>query len=171
MSIEQSFDRAMIEAFLVESELEFLRDRDGDFIIEFEYDEEVEVHPRFLLAVSGEDGEQYCLRGDATKRVPRGDWDRVLRLCNEWNSLYKMPKVYLEVEDPNLSSSGRVVCEQWLSLEAGLSQDLLNEITTTFFSACFGFWRWLRRQDELNALGDPGEEPETPDVPSGDEPE
>ncbi|MDR3634146.1 MAG: YbjN domain-containing protein [Isosphaeraceae bacterium] len=171
MGIEQSFDRAMIEAFLADSELEYLRDRDGDFIIEFEYDEEVEVHPRFLLAIAGEDGEQYCLRGDATKRVPRADWDRVLRLCNEWNALYKMPKVYLEIEDPNLSTSGRVVCEQWLSLEAGLSQDLLNEITTTFFSACFGFWRWLRRQEELNALIDPGEEPETPDDSAGTEPE
>lgn len=172
MGNEQSFDRAMIEAFLESSELEFLRDRDGDFIVEFEYDEEVEVHPRFLLAIAGEHQEQYCLRGDATKRVPRADWDRILRLCNEWNALYKMPKVYLEIEDPNLSTSGRVVCEQWLSLEAGLSQDLLNEFTTTFISACFGFWRWLRRQDDLHALIDTDEEPETPDLSSEeDEPD
>jgi hypothetical protein len=166
MESGQTFDREMIEAFLAVSELEYLRDRDGDFIIEFEYDEELDIHPRFLLAAAGEDAEQYCLRGDATKRVPRADWDRVLRLCNEWNSLYKMPKVYLEIEDPNLSSSGRVVCEQWLSLEAGLSQALLNELTTIFFSSCFGFWRWLRHQEQLNALIDTGDEP---DQPSGDE--
>ena len=161
MGSEQRFERGMIEAFLDESELEYLSDRDGDFIIEFEYDEEVAVHPRFLLAVSGEDGEQFCLRGDATKRVARADWDRTLRLCNEWNALFKMPKVYLEIEDPNLSTSGRVVCEQWLSLEAGLSQELLNELTTTFFSACFGFWRWLRRQEDLNALIDDTESPDS----------
>lgn len=169
MGSEQGFDRSMIESFLEQSELEYLRDRDGDFVIEFEYDEDLRIHPRFLLAIAGEDAEQYCLRGDATKRIPRTDWDRVLRLCNEWNALFKMPKVYLEIEDPNLSGSGRVVCEQWLSLEAGLSQDLLNEITTTFFSACFGFWRWLRHQEELSALIDPDEEPETPELPPGDE--
>ena len=171
MAREQSFDRAMIAEFLDQSELEYLRDRDGDFIIEFEYDEEVDVHPRFFLAVAGESSEQYCLRGDPTKRVPRADWERTLWLCNEWNALYKMPKVYLEVEDPNLSTTGRIVCEQWLSLEAGLSPELLGEITTTFFSACFGFWRWLRHQDELNALTDPGDEPEAPDLAGGDEPE
>ena len=89
------------------------------------------------------------------RRIPRPDWDRMLRLCNEWNALYKMPKVYFEVDDPNTSTTGRVVCEQWLNLEAGIHQELVNQMTSTFFSACFGFWRWLERQNALHALGDP----------------
>ena len=80
------------------------------------------------------------------------DRDRLLRLCNEWNSLYKMPKVYLEVDDPNRSPSGRVVCEQWFNLESGIHQELVNQLTSTFFSASFGFWRWLERQDSLMRL-------------------
>ncbi|WP_422926727.1 YbjN domain-containing protein [Singulisphaera sp. PoT] len=165
MGFVESFGRSMIEAFLEENELQFLRDRDGDFVVEFGYDEEISGHPRFLLAASGDDDEQYCLRGESMRRVPRIDWDRVLHLCNEWNSLYKMPKVYLEIDDPNTSTSGRVVCEQWLNLESGVHQEFVNEVTKTFFSACFGFWRWLERQDAMHALGDPDGSP-SPDRPS-----
>jgi len=155
MGFVDSFGRPMIEAFLDDGDLQYLRDRDGDFVVEFGYDEEISGHPRFLLAVGGDDDDQYCLRGDTMRRVPHSEWDRMLRLCNEWNSLYKMPKVYLEVDDPNASTTGRVVCEQWLNLEApAVHQELVNQTTTTFFSACFGFWRWLERQDSLNALGD-----------------
>ena len=154
----ESFGHAMIQAFLDESELHYLRDRDGDFVVEFGYDEEVLGHPRFLLIVSGDDLDQYCLRGDTMKRVARADWERHLRLCNEWNALYKMPKVYLEVDDPNVSSSGRVVCEQWLDFESGVHQELVDQLTSTFFSACFGFWKWLERQHALQSLGDDVEE-------------
>jgi uncharacterized Zn-finger protein len=164
MGFNEPFSHAMIEAFLEEDGLTYLRDRDGDFIVQFGFDEEIDGHPRFLLAVAGDDQEQFCLRGDTLRRVPRADWDRVLRLCNEWNAHYKMPKVYLEVDDPNASTTGRVVCEQWLNLEAGLHQELVNQLTSTFFSACFGFWRWLERQNAMHALGDP-EAPPPSDVP------
>jgi hypothetical protein len=159
MGFIEPFGHAMIEAFLEENELEYLRDRDGDFVVEFGYDEEFGGHPRFLLAAVGDEHEQYCLRGDTLRRVPRSDWDRLLRLCNEWNALYKMPKVYLEIDDPNTSTTGRVVCEQWLNLEPGLNQDLLNRLTSSFFSACFSFWRWLERQNALQALSDPDPPP------------
>jgi hypothetical protein len=162
MGFVEPFSHAMIEAFLEENDLRYLRDRDGDFVVEFGYDDEIAGHPRFLLAAVGDDHEQYCLRGDTLRRVPRPDWDRLLRLCNEWNALYKMPKVYFEVDDPNSSTTGRVVCEQWLNLEPGLHQELFNQLTSSFFSACFGFWRWLERQDDLHALGDPEPSPEPP---------
>lgn len=154
MGFIESFGHDMIEAFLDEDGLHFLRDRDGDFIVQFGYDEKIDGHPRFLLVASGDEQEQFCLRGDTLRRIPRPDWDRVLRLCNEWNAQYKMPKVYFEVDDPNASSTGRVVCEQWLDLEPGLQQELVNHLASTFFSSCFGFWRWLERQNALNALGD-----------------
>jgi hypothetical protein len=171
MGFVESFGHAMIEAFLEEDGLHYLRDRDGDFIVQFNYDEEINGHPRFLLAVAGDDDEQYCLRGDTLRRIPRPDWDRFMRLCNEWNAQYKMPKVYLEVDDPNTSATGRVVCEQWLDLEAGVHQELVNHLTSTFFSACFGFWRWLGRQDALEALTDDprGDTPTEPSSPSSDE--
>ena len=158
MKFVDSFGHHMIEAFLEEDGLNFLRDRDGDFIVQFGYDDDIEGHPRFLLAVAGEDHEQYCLRGDTLSRVPRGDWDRSLKLCNEWNALYKMPKVYFEVDDPNKSATGRIVCEQWIDLEAGVHQELVNQFTSTFFSACFGFWRWLERQHAISALADGDDE-------------
>ncbi len=158
MGFIEPFGRAMIEAFLEGDDLHYLRDRDGDFIVQFGYDEELKGHPRFLLAVSGEDGEQFCLRGDLLRRVPRHEWDRALRLCNEWNTHYKMPKVYFEVDDENASPTGRVVCEQWLDLEVGIPQELLNHFVSTFFSACFGFWRWHRRQDSIDALIDSADE-------------
>jgi len=168
MGFIEPFGHAMIEAFLEEDGLHFLRDRDGDFIVQFGYDEEINGHPRFLLAVAGEEQEQFCLRGDTLRRVPRADWDRALRLCNEWNAHYKMPKVYFEVDDLNVSTTGRVVCEQWIDLEAGVHQELVGHLTSTFFSACFGFWRWLERQDALNALAD-ADEPDGEDDGSDDE--
>ena len=154
MGFVESFGHAMIQAFLEDSGLHYLRDRDGDFVVEFGYDEEVSGHPRFMLMASGEDHEQYCLRGDTRKRIPRLEWDRSLRLCNEWNAQYKLPKVYLEVDDPNASTSGLVIAEQWINLDAGIHQELINQMTSTFFTACFGFWRWMERQDALHALGD-----------------
>jgi hypothetical protein len=49
---------------------------------------------------------------------------------------------------------------------------LLNHLTGTFFSACFGFWRWLGRQDALSALADgpPLDDPPDDDF-EADEPE
>jgi hypothetical protein len=170
MGFVESFGQAMIEAFLDGDGLHYLRDRDGDFIVQFGYDEEIEGHPRFLLAASGEGQEQFCLRGDTLRRVPRPDWDRVLRLCNEWNAHYKMPKVYFEVDDPNSSATGRVVCEQWIDLEVGIHQELVNHLASTFFSSCFGFWRWLVRQNALHALID-DDPPTGPPDPCGDEDE
>ena len=158
MGFIEPFSRAMIEAFLEGDDLHYLRDRDGDFIVQFGYDEELKGHPRFLLAVSGDDEEQFCLRGDLLRRVPRDEWERVLRLCNEWNAHYKMPKVYFEVDDENASPTGRVVCEQWLDLEVGIPQEVLNHLVSVFFSACFGFWRWHRRQDSIAALIDSADE-------------
>jgi hypothetical protein len=155
MGFVESFSHTMIEAFLEDDGLHYLRDQEGDFIVQFGYDEEIDGHPRFLLAVGGEDREQFCLRGDTFRRIPRIEFDRVLRLCNEWNAHYKMPKVYLEVDDPNVSATGRIVCEQWIDLEVGIQQELVSHLTSTFFSACFGFWRWLQRQNALDALGDP----------------
>lgn len=169
MGFVESFGHAMIEAFLDGDGLNCLRDRDGDFIVQFGYDEGIAGHPRFLLAAVGDDHEQYCLRGETYKRVPRADWDRALRLCNEWNALYKMPKVYLEVDDPNTSASGRIVCEQWVDLEAGAHQELVNGLTGTFFSACFGFWRWLVRQDAIESLSDPSPDSEAEGPPSPSE--
>jgi hypothetical protein len=163
MGFVEPFGHAMIQAFLEDSDLHYLRDRDGDFVVEFGYDEEVLGHPRFLLVASGEDHDQYCLRGDTLKRIPRAEWDRMLRLCNEWNALYKLPKVYLEVEDLNVSTTGRVVGEQWINLEAGIHQELVNKLTSNFFSACFGFWRWLERQDAIQALADDSPADPSPD--------
>jgi hypothetical protein len=169
MGFVESFGHPMIEAFLEEDGLHYLRDRDGDFIVQFGYDDEIDGHPRFLLAVAGDDQEQLCLRGDTLRRVARSDWDRALRLCNEWNAQYKMPKVYFEVDDPNTSTTGRFVCEQWLDLEVGLHQELLNHLAGTFFSACFGFWRWLGRQDALDALIDvPDDDPPAEPSPPGE---
>jgi Putative bacterial sensory transduction regulator len=155
MGYVEPFNPTMIETFLEDDGLHFLRDRDGDFVVQFGYDDEIDGHPRFLLAASGDDHEQYCLRGDTFQRVPKSDWDRVMRLCNEWNALYKMPKVYLEFDDPNTSTTGRVVCEQWVDLHAGVHQELVSQLTSTIFSSCFGFWRWMIRQNALNALGGP----------------
>ena len=173
MGFIESFGPGMIEAFLDEDGLHYLRDREGDFVVQFAYDEEIDGHPRFLLAVSGDDQEQLCLRGDTLGRIPRSDWDRLLRLCNEWNAQYKMPKVYFEVDDLNTSTTGRVVCEQWLDFEPGIHQELVDHLAGTFFSACFGFWRWLKRQNELNALGeDSGEDvPIEPSSPVNDDDE
>ena len=53
MGFDDKFGHAMIETFLDEDGLEYLRDRDGDFFIQFGYDEEIQGHPRFLLAVAG----------------------------------------------------------------------------------------------------------------------
>ncbi len=154
MGFVENFGHPMIRAFLEDSELHYLQDCDGDFVVEFGYDEEISGHPRFMLVAAGDDHDQYCLRGDVMKRVARAEWDRQIRLCNEWNALYKLPKVYLEVDDPNASATGRIVCEQWINLDPGIHQELVNHLTSTFFSACFGFWRWLESQDALHALGD-----------------
>ena len=165
MRIVESFGRGMIETFLEDSGLHYLRDREGDFVVEFGYDEEVLGHPRFMLAAVGDDSDQYCLRGDTLRRIPRHDWDRALRLCNEWNAQYKLPKVYFEIDDPNASTTGRVVAEQWTNLEAGIHQELVTKMTSTFFTACFSFWRWLERQDALQALGgDDDIEPSRPEL-------
>ncbi len=166
MPMLERFSREMIQAAIEDSEFSYMTDRDGDFVVEFGYDEEINGHPRFLLMLSGENEDQYCLRADTMSRVRRDQFDRTIRLCNEWNALYKQPKVYFEVDDPNNSTSGRVVCELWINLAPGAHQELVNHFTSGFFAACFGFWHWLSRQNDYESLGDVP--PQTPRVPKDD---
>ena len=58
MGFIESFGHDMIEAFLDEDGLHYLRDRDGDFIVQFGYDEKIDGHDVWVISATPKPGYQ-----------------------------------------------------------------------------------------------------------------
>ena len=142
MPIVRALDRSMIEHCLRSDNLRFLRDNDGDFRVEFGYDEETGCEVTFSLSVVGPKSEVYSIVAFSDRRVPTYEWDRALRLCNQWNEERRWPKAYLYMRD----NIGNIILEQQIDLEEGIHQELLDDFTRTAIVSSIQFWRWAHQE-------------------------
>lgn len=145
----QPFNRSMIEKCLRSTSWRFLTDSEGDFVVEFRYDEETGVELEIFFEAEGSKGQIYVIRGHADKRIPKNDWNKALMVCNTWNKEKRWPKAYLYVRDPSTDTTGTIMLEENLDLETGIHQELLNDITLTAVAGMFGFWEWAHREQGL----------------------
>lgn len=147
-TIVQKFDRSMIEAYLQERDFKYLTDRDGDFRLDFVYDEETDCEPSVWFITEGEENEIFVMRGLSNKRIRKEDWEKATNLCNEWNQKRRWPKAYLNVREPE-ESTASIHLEFQIDLEHGIHQDLLNSMAATFLASSFNFWRWLHQEQGM----------------------
>jgi len=133
----------MIERYLKQHGLRYLRDSDGDFQVQFAYDEDVGGELTIYCGAEGRDHDIYVVRISSSRMVPKAEWGRAITLCNTWNKDKRWPKAYLRVKDPSTDVVGGIFLEEELNLEAGVHFELLDSYTTTAIAAANEFWRWL----------------------------
>jgi hypothetical protein len=143
MNTVQKLSHAMIEEYLKATGYKYLRDSDGDFRVDFSYDEKLDSKISYYLVIDGQNRHIYTVRVHSDKRIPRNDWARFLYLINEWNRDKRWPKAYLYIRDPASSPSGEIILEHQLPLENGIHQELLNEFTDSTLTAAYAFWGWI----------------------------
>jgi putative sensory transduction regulator len=149
MPTVETFNRGMIEKYLKANDLRFLKDEDGDFVVDFAYDEDCGCELSFRLLAEGQQSEIYVIRAMADKRIQKADWGRAIMLCNTWNMERRWPRSYLYVRDQSKDTTGGIVLEEQIDLEKGIHQELLDHYTDTVMSAAYSFWQWAHKEQNL----------------------
>lgn len=149
MATVQKFDRNMIERSLQSVSLKFLKDNDGDYLVQLGYSDEMGCELDIMLMASGQQDDVYYMRGQSNKRIPRNDWGRAVMLCNTWNKERRWPKAYLYVKDPNTDATGLIILEQQFDLEQGIHQELFNDFTRVAIASMLSFWEWAHKEQSF----------------------
>lgn len=142
----QPFSRSLIQRYLDGAELTYLVDMQGDFRVDFAYDDEIAAAVSFWLMASGREGEIYGIEARSTRRFSRDSWEWCLYVVNEWNKRMRYPKAYLYVPDEEQGKTGEIRLEQYTDLEHGAHQELVDSLTATVMGGAMRFWSWLREQ-------------------------
>lgn len=146
MPTVQKFDRSMIERFLKSRNLKYLVDSEGNYRVEFAYDESTGCELTVLLIAAGSRRQIYQIVVLSDKRIPRKDWERAIMACNTWNKENHWPKAYLYVSDPSKDNFGMIMLEGQIDLEKGIHQELFDDFTDTIIVAAHSFWEWAYKE-------------------------
>lgn len=146
MATVETFDRGMIKNYLEEKDLNYFEDRDGDFIVRFNYDEDWGCALDIWFIVNNS---VYKVQINSTKPIPREDWGKTMMLCNTWHQQRRWPRAYLYIENPETDENGFIILNGNIDLEEGIHQELLDDWTGTIISAGFGFWKWAHQEQGL----------------------
>jgi len=134
MPTVEKFSHEMVEKVLKAHNWKYFVDNDGDFRVDFAYDEDTGCEVGFYCIITGSKKQIYSVRVHSSTRIKKTDWDRVLFLCNTWNETKRWPKAYLHVRDREKDSTGVVYLEEQIDLEPGIHQELLDDFTVTVFT-------------------------------------
>ncbi len=145
MAIVQQFDRQMIQRFLDSMKLRYLRDNDGDFIVQFGYDTDRGNELSFVFMSSGHENEVYSIYAESSTFINSQDFDRAIRVCNTWNTEKRWPKAYLRIRQDSGRSYGRIMLEGQMDLEKGIHQELFDDFSGTIIASANAFWEWAHR--------------------------
>lgn len=146
MPTVKQFDRSMIENYLKKKKINFLRDRDDDFIVNFSYDEDTGCEMSVLLMVGGEKNNIYTVQVVPDKVIPKSQWGNALMLCNTWNKERRWPKVYLKIANLETDTTTKIILEEHIDLGEGIHQELLDDYTDTVLATAFAFLKWMHQE-------------------------
>lgn len=145
----QPFDRDQVRDYLERNSMPFTVDSDGDFSVNMRLanDEQPEsgLDIAIFLMASGTNGEVYAIRGTAAAPVPEEFLGPMIGTCNRWNTQSLFNKAYVVTQDATDDNPalGRVVVEQSIPLEAGVTQMQIDEFTQQAVNGIVSFWTWL----------------------------
>jgi hypothetical protein len=149
MAVVEQFSRAMIEKYLRAVGMRFLRDEDGDFLVQFGYSEPQGCELSLYFIAGGQKNEIYTLRAFSDRRFTRDQWSKVVTLCNTWNSERRWPKAYMDVKNSDADAFGVILLEEQIDLEKGIHQELLDDFSNTFVVTVGSFWKWAHQEQGL----------------------
>ncbi len=142
----QPFTRSMIANYLKGADLSYLTDNDGDFVVQFGYEDIRGCRLSFYLMAAGKNADVYSIMVRSDKRIPKSDWERAMIACNTWNKDRRWPKAYLEVDDPTTDTTGEIILEGQIDLGKGIHQELLDSFTETLLLSGNMFWVWAHKE-------------------------
>jgi len=140
------FSRDMIRRYLDSQGLAYLRDSAGDFRVDFAHDDDLDCAISFWIMAVGAEEEILGVEARSTRRFSRDSWDWALYIVNEWNKRMRYPKAYFFVGDPQEDRTGEIRLDQYVDLEKGVHQDLLDNMVFTIMGGATRFWAWLKEQ-------------------------
>ncbi len=149
MSEIQPFTHELVESYLKLRELKYLRDNDGDFVVQFGYLQEADAEISAYFIADGPDKGIYIIRMTTSKRIPASEYGQALAACNNWNMERRWPKVFLYVRTAEDTDAAGVIAEQQIDLRTGIQAELFNSLTDNIVAGGFQFMEWLKQQQNL----------------------
>lgn len=138
----------MIQDFLERQEMPFTTDADGDFSVTMRLTAEgaeggLDI-ALFLMSI-GTNGEVFSVRGTANVPIPAEFFGHMAVTCNRWNSQSTFSKAFLIAEEVEGAepSFGRIIVEQSIPLEPGVSQLQLDDLAQHAVNGVVSFWTWM----------------------------
>jgi tetratricopeptide (TPR) repeat protein len=133
------FERELIKTYLKKNEMKYLQDSEGDFVLKFDYDPQINCELTVYLMVSGKNQNIYSISIRSNKRIPREKWNDAFFICNQWNLHSRWPSAFFVIRNEE-DKYGFIVLEYHLDLEAGIHQQLLDNITSEMIASGYKFW-------------------------------
>ena len=149
MPTVEKFSQAMLEKYVKARGWKYLRDGDGDFRVDFAYDDSTGCELTLWLIADGRQKEIFYVRVASDKRIPKTDWARAMMICNTWNKDRRWPKAYLNVRNPDTDTTATIALEQHLDCEKGIHQELLEDFANTIWATSISFWEWAHKEQGL----------------------
>ncbi|GAC1374674.1 MAG: hypothetical protein NVSMB32_17740 [Actinomycetota bacterium] len=143
------FTQDLVESLLRSEKLRFLRDQDGNFMLEFQRSDETGCDLRYWIIADGTNKTILSMSCMTDVEFPRSEWGRMFLLCNTWNADRRWPKAFLSLQDFKTSESARLVCEFQVDLQAGCFAELLKDTIDTMLSSSYQFWTWLHMEQGI----------------------
>lgn len=145
----QKLNKGMIESYLKAHNHKYLIDSDGDYLVEFAYDDEAGCSISVWLCIEGSRDDIYSVLMTSDRRIPKQQWEHAIMVCNTWNKEKLWPKAYLYVRDPASDTYGRIRLEHQIDVEKGIHQELLDDFTRMTIVFGYQFWKWAHGEHNL----------------------
>ncbi|MFO7542676.1 MAG: hypothetical protein R6W97_07710 [Thiobacillus sp.] len=88
MATVEEFTHEMLRQYLDGRGWRWLVDVDGDYVVEFAYDEDFSCELTLYLIMSGKEKEILEVRVLSDMRIPKAHWGEALHACNTWNDTW-----------------------------------------------------------------------------------
>jgi hypothetical protein len=139
MATARNFDDSMIETCLKAFNVRYLKDSDGDYVVQFAYSDDKKCELQLYLIRQGQKHEVLTARVSTDAQIPAAEMGAALYFCNSWNREKLWPKTYVVYNEGN--DYGRIECDMCIDLEQGIHQELFDDFVRTCFSSATMFWK------------------------------
>lgn len=150
----QPFHRSMLQEVLDTFDLQYLVDKDGDFVVLMRQ-EGLSGLAILHFVVSGVQGEVLSIMAQV-ENLPPFPEQELLEKANAWNAEYRWPRAFVK--------EGRLYLDFHVDLEAGIHPGLLRDMVGRVVAGVGQFMAWMEGKDLgglfLRLLGsfNPGQE-------------
>jgi hypothetical protein len=145
MTLVKNFGNEMIASYLGDHPRDWEQESEESWRTNLGYHEERGCNLDALL-ICLFSYNMYVVKVVSDKEIARADWGQALLLCNTWNK-DQYGRTYLWTEDFDTDDIGRIVCEENISLEHGVHQELFDHFTDNAINRGMLFWKWAHEDE------------------------